>query len=60
MVPAFEKWLTDQFKANKSWGEIARSMLTAEGAVQYGGIGPASESKESNPAAVIPARTLGR
>jgi hypothetical protein len=33
LVPEFEKWLTSQFRENKSWREITRTMLTAEGGV---------------------------
>src|SRR5262249_28677854 len=36
IVAAFERWLEDQFRANKPWDEIARAMLTAEGGVQIG------------------------
>jgi hypothetical protein len=36
IVPAFERWLEDQFRANKPWNEIARAMLTADGGVQIG------------------------
>lgn len=32
---AFDKWMTEQLKANKSWGEIARSMLTADGEIRF-------------------------
>jgi hypothetical protein len=33
MVPEFEKWLTAEFRENKSWREMTRAMLTAEGGV---------------------------
>jgi hypothetical protein len=33
--PAFERWMTEQFKANKKWDEITREMLTAKGKVMY-------------------------
>jgi hypothetical protein len=58
MVPAFEKWLTEQFKANKSWGDIAWSMLTAEGSVPYGGPNDGSV-KDANPAATFLLAHLG-
>ena len=32
---AFEEWLTDQLKQNLSWGQIARDLLTAEGACNF-------------------------
>lgn len=32
---AFEEWLFEELKANKSWGEIARAMLTADGDIRY-------------------------
>lgn len=58
LVPSFERWLTDQFKGNKSWGDIAWDMLTADGSVQYG---PANDgrSTESNGAATFLAAHLG-
>src|SRR5262249_11509890 len=31
----FETWMTEQGKANKSWGEIARAMITASGQVRF-------------------------
>ncbi len=34
-----ETWLTEQFKANRSWGDIARAMITAEGPATYDNIG---------------------
>jgi hypothetical protein len=34
MVPSFEAWLTEEFKANRPWNEMARAMLTAEGSIQ--------------------------
>jgi hypothetical protein len=33
-VPAFEDWLTEQFKQNRNWGEVVRAMLTAEGSLK--------------------------
>jgi Protein of unknown function (DUF1549)/Protein of unknown function (DUF1553) len=35
VVPQYERWLTAQYKANKSWAEIAREQLTASGKVMY-------------------------
>jgi hypothetical protein len=32
--PAFEDWLFDQFKQNKSWGEIVRAKITATGSLK--------------------------
>src|SRR5207245_8153757 len=32
---SFEVWLEDQLKNNKSWGEIARAMITAEGELRF-------------------------
>jgi Protein of unknown function (DUF1549) len=34
--PAFEDWLFEQFKQNKSWGEIVRAKITAEGSLKKG------------------------
>jgi hypothetical protein len=31
MAPAFEAWMRQQLKENKSWAEISRTLLTAEG-----------------------------
>jgi hypothetical protein len=33
---ALETWLSEQFRANRSWGAIARDMITAEGELQLG------------------------
>jgi hypothetical protein len=38
---ALESWLTGQFKANRTWAEIARDMITAQGELQLGGEAPA-------------------
>jgi hypothetical protein len=35
VTPAFERWMTEQFKANKSWAHITRELLTAKGKVMY-------------------------
>lgn len=35
VVPHFERWLTEQFKAGKSWDHITREILTAKGEVKY-------------------------
>ena len=32
---SFEEWLFEQLKSNKSWSEITRTMLTAEGNIRY-------------------------
>ncbi|HEY1377760.1 MAG TPA: DUF1549 domain-containing protein [Gemmataceae bacterium] len=42
MVPEFEKWLVEQFRDNKSWGDIAWAMLTAEGGLPIGPVRPAA------------------
>jgi len=36
-VPAFEKWLIEQFEQNRPWDEITREMLTATGSVSEEG-----------------------
>jgi hypothetical protein len=68
LVPEFEKWLVTQFRANTSWQDMTRAMLTAEGSVQIGPGGPpagmaagtASAAKpESNGAAVFLLAHLG-
>jgi hypothetical protein len=33
-APTFERWLTDQFKKNVSWGETVTEMLTATGGLR--------------------------
>lgn len=43
--PAFETWLVKQFQEEKSWGEMAREMLTAKGFVSR------AKLEESNGAA---------
>lgn len=35
VTPSFERWMTEQLKANKSWAYITREMLTAKGKVMY-------------------------
>jgi Protein of unknown function (DUF1549)/Protein of unknown function (DUF1553) len=35
VVPQYERWMTAQYKANKSWAEIAREQITASGKVMY-------------------------
>jgi hypothetical protein len=32
---AFEKWMTEQLKANRPWDEIVRAMLTADGECRF-------------------------
>jgi hypothetical protein len=34
---ALEEWLTEKFKANKSWANIARDMIMAQGELSYDG-----------------------
>jgi hypothetical protein len=31
----FESWMTEQLKANKSWADVARTLLTAEGGYKF-------------------------
>jgi hypothetical protein len=35
VVPQFERWMTAQYKANKSWAAITREQLTAGGKILY-------------------------
>ncbi len=35
VVPQFERWMTAQLKANKSWAAITRDQLTASGKIMY-------------------------
>jgi hypothetical protein len=35
VIPQFERWMTAQLKANKSWAAITRDQLTASGKVMY-------------------------
>lgn len=35
VVPQYERWLTAQLKANKSWASITRDQLTASGKIMY-------------------------
>lgn len=35
LTRSFEEWLYEQLKANRSWGEITRSILTAEGELRF-------------------------
>ncbi len=35
VTPAFERWIIEQFKANKSWDSVTREMLTAKGNIMY-------------------------
>src|SRR5205823_9463324 len=32
---AFDKWMTEQLKANRPWDEIVRAMLTADGECRF-------------------------
>jgi hypothetical protein len=66
LVPEFEKWLEKEFRDNKSWRDMTRAMLTAEGGIQ---IGPGmqnqaaktpAESYESNGAAGFLLAHLGQ
>jgi hypothetical protein len=34
-APALERWLYEQFKANRSWAEITRALVTAQGGLDY-------------------------
>jgi hypothetical protein len=35
LARAFESWMTERLKENKSWGEITRAMLTASGKIEF-------------------------
>jgi hypothetical protein len=63
MVPELENWLTNQIRDNKSWRDIARSMLTAEGGVAvrppFPGNANGGEAYESNGASVFLLAHLG-
>jgi hypothetical protein len=45
-APALERWLYEQFKANRSWAAITRALVTAEGSL-------AGEDKTANGAAAF-------
>jgi hypothetical protein len=36
-APQFERWLLEQLKANKGWGEVAKTLLTATGPLRFDG-----------------------
>src|SRR5205807_3839056 len=36
LVPSFELWLVEQFKANKPWDATVRAILSAEGGIKIG------------------------
>jgi hypothetical protein len=36
MVPSFEGWLVEEFRANKPWDAVARAMITADGRLHPG------------------------
>ncbi|HEX4591738.1 MAG TPA: DUF1549 domain-containing protein, partial [Gemmataceae bacterium] len=62
LLPEFEKWLTAEFRENKSWKDMTRAMLTAEGGVALRpGVSadPSKEKFESNGAAVFLLAHLG-
>jgi hypothetical protein len=46
-APALERWLYEQFKANRSWAEITRALVTAEGGLD------ATDGKVPNGAAAF-------
>jgi hypothetical protein len=46
-APALERWLYEQFKANRSWAEITRALVTAEGGLD------ATDGKTPNGAAAF-------
>jgi hypothetical protein len=52
MVRNFEEWMTHELKTNRSWGEIARAMITASGPIRFG-------EGEKNGAAYFLASRLG-
>jgi hypothetical protein len=35
VVPQYERWMTEKYKANKSWAEIAKEQITASGKIMY-------------------------
>jgi hypothetical protein len=35
LIPSFESWLTEEFAKNRSWGEMAREIITAEGEIKF-------------------------
>jgi hypothetical protein len=35
LARSFEEWLTEQFRQNRNWGDIARAMITAEGPARF-------------------------
>jgi hypothetical protein len=47
MAPAFEEWLTEQFKTNRPWDQVARELITATGKIpiRYGPNAPAETEK---------------
>ncbi len=51
IVPELEKWLVTEFRSNKSWREMTRAMLTAEGSVPIGLPAPGARSTGPAPAA---------
>ncbi|MBX9677593.1 MAG: DUF1549 and DUF1553 domain-containing protein [Gemmataceae bacterium] len=48
---AFETWLADQFKENRSWGAIVREILTASGQLRF------AEPTKNGPAYFLASRT---
>jgi hypothetical protein len=51
MLPEFEKWLSEEFRENKSWRAMTRAMLTAEGSVPIGPVRPFMQKQADTPAA---------
>jgi hypothetical protein len=39
LTPDFEEWLYQQFKQDRNWGEIVRSLVTADGSLKKGSKG---------------------
>ncbi|MEQ8787296.1 MAG: DUF1549 domain-containing protein [Pirellulaceae bacterium] len=44
LTRSFEEWLFEQFRSNRSWGEITEAILTAEGELRFTLNTPASEN----------------
>lgn len=44
LTRSFEEWLYEQLRANKNWGDITRSILTAEGELRFTLNSPTAEN----------------
>jgi hypothetical protein len=58
LAPSFDRWMAEQLRANKSWADIARALITATGEVRFlgGGKGGGSGETETGPAFFLLAR----